>query len=248
MVRLESVVVPVAVVTGAGQRVGLAVARALLHDGFDAVLCAHRSRASAEELATEFRARGRSVTVEATDLADGAAVDALAARIRDRHPEVQLLVHNAGIFEEAPFGSVTRAQYARMQAINVEAPFFLTQGLLAALRAAGDALVVHVTDITADRPISRHAHYSMSKAALAMLTRALTVELGPTVRVCSVAPGYVAFPEGWNEERRERLLQRVPLRRVGAPDDVAQAILFLWRAKYLNGLELPVDGGRQVVL
>ena len=239
---------PVAIVTGAGQRVGLAVARALLEDGFDAVLCAHRSRASAEELAAEFRARGRSVVVEGTDLGDGAAVDELAARIRQRHPQVHLLVHNAGVFEEAPFGTITRAQYDRMQAINVEAPFFLTQGLLAPLRAAGDALVVHVTDITADRPISRHAHYSMSKAALAMLTRALTVELGPTVRVCSVAPGYVAFPEGWDEERRERLLQRGPLRRVGAPDDVAQAILFLWRAKYVNGLELPVDGGRQVVL
>lgn len=239
---------PVAVVTGAGQRVGLAIARALLQDGFDAVLCAHRSADAARQLADEFRTRGRDVTVEQTDLADAAAVDALAARVKARHGQVHLLVHNAGIFEEAPFGGVTRAQYARMQAINVAAPFFLTQGLLDALRAAGDALVVHVTDITADRPISKHAHYSMSKAALAMLTRALTVELGPVVRVCSVAPGFVAFPESWTEERRERLLQRVPLRRVGAPDDVAQAILFLWRAKYLNGIELPVDGGRQVVL
>lgn len=227
---------------------GLAVARALLTDGFDAVLCAHRSTDAALRLADEFRALGRKVTVEHTDLADGAAVDALAVRVRALHPAVHLLVHNAGIFEEVPFSHITRAQFARMQAINVEAPFFLTQGLLEPLRAAGEALVVHVTDITADRPIARHAHYSMSKAALAMLTRALTVELGPTVRVCSVAPGYVAFPEGWTEERRERLLQRVPLKRVGMPEDVAQAILFLWRAKYLNGIELPVDGGRQVVL
>lgn len=238
----------VAVVTGAGQRVGLAVARTVLQEGFDAVLCAHRSSAAAEELAAEFRARGRTVTVESVDLAEGAAVDALAARIRERHPAVHLLVHNAGIFEEAPFGQITRAQYARMQAINLEAPFFLTQGLLEPLRAAGDALVVHITDITADRPISRHAHYSMSKAGLSMLTRALAVELGPSVRVCSVAPGYVAFPENWEPALRERLLQRVPLKRVGSPDDVAQAIVFLWRARYLNGLTLPVDGGRQVVL
>lgn len=239
---------PVAVVTGAGQRVGLAVARALLQEGFDAVLCAHRSMAAAERLAEEFRARGREVTLEQADLADGHAVDALAARIRARHGALNLLVHNAGIFEEVSFEALTRAQFARMQAINVEAPFFLTQGLLAPLRTAGDALVVHITDITADRPINRHAHYSMSKASLDMLTRALTVELAPSVRVCSVAPGYVAFPEAWDEERRQRLLQRVPLRRAGTPDDVAQAILFLWRAKYLDGVTLPVDGGRQVVL
>lgn len=239
---------PVAVVTGAGQRVGLAVARTLLQEGFDAVLCAHRSIAAAEQLAEEFRAQGRSVTLEHADLADAATVDALAERIRRRHPAVHLLVHNAGIFEEVPFEQITRAQYARMQAINTEAPFFLTQGLLEALKLAGDSLVVHITDIAADRPITRHAHYSMSKAALAMLTRALTVELGAGIRVCSVAPGYVAFPEAWGEERRQRLLQRVPLKRVGTPEDVAQAIVFLWRAKYLDGVTLPVDGGRQVVL
>jgi pteridine reductase len=106
---------------------------------------------------------------------------------------------------------------------------------------------VHVTDIAAERPMRGYAHYSVSKAGLSMLTRALAVELSP-IRVCAVAPGTVAFPADFDDAARAAVTRRIPLGRTGTPEDVAQAVLFLTTAPFINGVTLPVDGGRAAVL
>jgi len=237
-----------AFVTGAGIRVGRAIATALARAGYDLVLHANRSVDALAGLAAEARALGRSVSIVAADLADEEAVDRLGAEVRQAHPEIDLVVHNAGIFERVPFAEITRAQYRRMQAINLEAPFFLTRALLPSLQAARSPCVIHVTDIAAERPYAEHAHYSVSKAGLAMLTRALAVELAPHVRVNAVAPGTVAFPPDYDEALREAILARVPLQREGDVYDVARAVLFLAAQPYVTGQVINVDGGRSVVL
>jgi len=237
-----------AFVTGAGIRVGRAIALALADAGYDLVLHANASLQALEEVAAEARRRGRTVDLRTADLSDGAAVDRLAADVRAAHPALDLVVHNAGLFERAPFGTIDRARYRRMQAVNLDAPFFLTQGLLPALRAAAAPCVIHVTDIAADRPYEGYAHYSVSKAGLAMLTRALAVELAPHVRVNAVAPGTVAFPPDFDAAARAAVLARVPLRREGDPEDVARAVVFLAQQPYLTGQVIDVDGGRSVVL
>jgi pteridine reductase len=237
-----------AFVTGAGIRVGRAIALALADAGYDLVLHANASVHALEEVATEVRRRGRRAELHAADLADEAAVDRLAADLRAAHPSLDLVVHNAGIFEHVPFASIDRARYRRMQAINLEAPFFLTQGLLPSLLAAKAPCVIHVTDIAAERPYEGYAHYSVSKAGLLMLTRALAVELGPRVRVNAVAPGTVAFPPDFDAAAREAILARVPLRREGDPTDIARAVVFLAQQPYVSGQVINVDGGRSVVL
>jgi pteridine reductase len=163
------------------------------------------------------------------------------------HPALDVVVHNAAIFEQVPFEQITRAQYERMQKINLEAPFFLTQGLLPALKKARAPVIVHIVDNAAERPMNKYAHYMLSKAGIAMLTKALAVELGPHVRVCGVAPGAVAFPESWSDEQKQQILKRVPLQRAGSPEDIARAVRFLVENDYLSGLIVPVDGGRQAV-
>lgn len=240
-----------AVVTGAGIRVGRAIALGLARDGFDVVLHANRSLVAAQAVAGEIRAMGRQAFVEQADLSDdqdGGAVDQLADRLLAAHPTVDVLVHSAGAFERVPFSRVTRAQYRAMQAVNVEAPYFLTQRLLPSLSRAADPCVVHVVDIAAERPMNRYSHYSVSKAGLHMLTKALAVELGPKVRVNAVSPGTVAFPPGFTAEERAKIVERIPLQREGTADDVAAAVLFLVRSPYISGVVLPVDGGRQAVL
>lgn len=239
---------PIAVVTGAGIRVGRAVALGLARDGYDVVVHANRSLAGAQETAREIKALGRTAWVEQADLADAAAVDALGDRLLEAHPTLDVVVHSAGSFEQVPFAQITRAQYRTMQAVNLEAPFFLSQKLLPALERSTDPSILHIVDIAAERPMNRYAHYSVSKAGLLMLTRALAVELGPKVRVNGISPGTVAFPEDFTPEQREQILRRVPLKREGSPEDIAQAAVFLARAPYLSGVILPVDGGRLAVL
>ncbi|MBF5041524.1 SDR family oxidoreductase [Aggregicoccus sp. 17bor-14] len=238
-----------AFVTGAGVRIGTAIARALARAGYDLALHANRSVAPLEALAEELRAAGTRVSLHTADLSSPDAVDALARELLARYPALDVLVHNAGLFERAPFATVTRAQYRHMQAVNVEAPFFLTQGLLPALKAAPAPLVVHLTDIGGERPVPQYAHYSVSKAALLMLTRALAAELAPHVRVNGISPGTVLFPEDFDEAQRKEVLARIPMGRTGGVEDIARTVVFLAKdTTYITGQVLAVDGGRSAQL
>jgi pteridine reductase len=238
-----------AFITGAGIRIGRAVARALGQAGFDLALHAHRSVGALAEAAEELRGLGRQVFLYSADLSDPLAVDELGARVAAAHPVLDVVVHNAGLFEHVPFGAITRAQYRTMLGVNLDAPFFLTQALLPCLRAGKDPLVVHITDIGGERPVSHYAHYSVSKAGLIMLTRALAVELAPHVRVNAVSPGTVAFPEDFDAEAREAILKRIPMGREGSVEDIARTVVFLAReASYLTGQVIAVDGGRSAQL
>jgi pteridine reductase len=238
-----------AFITGAGIRIGSAVARALGQAGYDLALHAHRSVKSLETLAAELRGLGRQVSLYSADLSDPRGVDELGARVRAAHPTLDVVVHNAGLYERVAFESISREQYRTMLSVNLDAPFFLTQALLPSLRAAVQPLVVHLTDIGGERAVSHYAHYSVSKAALVMLTRALAVELAPHVRVNAVSPGTVAFPESFDVAAREAILQSIPMGREGSVEDVARVVVFLAReAPYITGQVLTVDGGRSARL
>jgi pteridine reductase len=233
-----------AFITGAGVRVGSAVARALGRAGYDLALHANRSLEPLEALADELRELGRAVTLYRADLSDPEAVDALGAEVREAHPALDVVVQNAALYERVAFEDVTREQYRRMQAVNLDAPFFLTQALLPSLRAGTQPLVVHLTDIGGERAVSHYAHYSVSKAGLVMLTRALAVELAPHVRVNAISPGVVVFPEHFDEAARNAQLERVPMGREGTVEDVARTVVFLAKdAPYMTGQILALDGG-----
>ncbi|WIG93519.1 SDR family oxidoreductase [Myxococcus sp. SDU36] len=238
-----------AFITGAGIRIGGAVARALGRAGYDLALHANRSLEPLEALADELRGLGRRVTLHAADLSRPEAVDSLAAQVREAWPALDVVVHNAGLFERTDFAAISRDQYRAMMAVNLDAPFFLTQALLPALRAGEDPLVVHLTDVGGERPVSHYAHYSVSKAGLIMLTRALAVELAPHIRVNAVSPGTVAFPEDFDAEARDAVLRRIPMGREGNVEDIARTVVFLAReAPYITGQVIAVDGGRSAQL
>lgn len=233
-----------AVITGAGVRVGRAIAWALAEAGYDLVVHAHGSRDAALDLCVRARALGRTADVVTADLSTQAGVDALAAAVRARAAALDVLVNSAGAYEAVRFAELGREAYDSMLAVNLSAPFFLTQALLPLLTQAPDPCVVNVTDASVARPYPRYSHYLVSKAGLTMLTRVLALELAPVVRVNAVAPGTVAFPEGFDASKRERILARVPLRREGSPEDVGRAVVFLVRdAPYITGHVLDVDGG-----
>lgn len=192
---------------------------------------------------------GREVGLFFADLSRGEEVDRLAAEVRNSVDALDLVIHNAAIYERIPFAEIDRPRYRRMQAINLEAPFFLTQALLPILEEAASPSVIHIGDIGGERADPGYAHYSVSKAGLLMLTRALAVELAPRIRVNAISPGTVAFPEGLGEEERRAILSRIPLGREGECEDVARTALFLAEdAPYLTGQIIDVDGGRSALL
>lgn len=240
---------PVALVTGAGVRLGRATALELARAGFDLVLHAHGSVDRLAGLGAELAALGRASTTVQADLSDPAGIDAIAAHVRQHHAALDVLVNNAGVFDAVPFAEITRAQYRRTLAINLDAPFFLTQALLPLLQAAPAPCVVNLCDIGGERAVARYAHYGVSKAGLVMLTRQLAVELAPRVRVNGVSPGTVSFPESFTPAEREAHLRRVPAGHEGSPEDVARAVRFLVEGPaYITGQILAVDGGKSARL
>lgn len=233
-----------AVVTGAAIRVGRAIALELAATGFDLVLHYRGSEAAAQEVAAACEALGASVQQVQADLATVAGCEALVAAALAGGASVDLLVNNASIFYPTPFADVTLGDWDAMLNVNLRAPFLLSQGLLGALRASGAGVVVHLCDIGAERPVSGYAPYSVSKAGLVMLVKAMAVELAPAVRTVGVAPGQVIWPEDYGPELREKLAKRIPMARVGEPVEVARLVRFLAvEGGYLNGVVVPVDGG-----
>lgn len=245
---------PTALVTGAGVRVGRAIALELGAHGFDVAVHYRASADRAQEVVDALRRQGSDGFAVQADLERLDGVRSLARAICERWSALHVLVHNASIYYPVPVEDIDEPEWDRMLGVNLKAPFFLTQALLPLLRAADGALVgappgqhglvVHLCDIGAERPVSRHAHYSVSKAGLVMLVKALAVELGPAVRSVGISPGQVAWPEGYDEQLRDRITRRIPLRRVGSPDDVARLVRFLaLEGHYVHGAVLPVDGG-----
>ncbi|TNE90954.1 MAG: SDR family oxidoreductase [Deltaproteobacteria bacterium] len=233
-----------ALVTGAAKRVGRAIALELAGHGYDLAIHYRSSPDAAEDAAEACRALGAAAFTVQADLAEVDACEHVVREVRERWSRLDVLVNNASVFQPVPFEQISVAQFDQMHAVHVRAPFLLSQGLLEPLRASDRPLVLHMCDIGADRPVPGYAHYSASKAALVMLVKAMAVELGPELRVLGISPGQVAWPPDYSDEKRERLRKKIPLQRVGEPEDVARLARFLADdAPYLSGCIIPVDGG-----
>jgi pteridine reductase len=240
---------PVAVVTGGGVRVGRAIALALGEAGFRVWIHYHRSAGAAAEVVGLLGER--CVGAVAADLADEGQRAALCERIVDPQGpaggRVDLLVNNAASFERGEFAERGDADLRRVLEVNLVAPVSLARGLSGALARAGGS-VVNILDVAAYQPWRGYLDHCTAKAGLHMATRALAIELAPAVRVNGVAPGTVAWPEeerfGEGSEALAWIVRAIPLRRIGCPDDVAGAVLFLARSGFINGHVVVVDGGR----
>lgn len=162
---------------------------------------------------------------------------------------LDVLINNASQFYPTEFGQATEAQWDELIAVNLKAPFFLAQTAWPHLKKQNGS-IVNIADIYGDRPLPSYPIYSITKAGLVMLTKALARELGPEVRVNGIAPGVILWPEtGLDEMSKQRIISRTPLKRAGEPADVARTALFLIRdGSYLSGQVIAVDGGRGVVI
>ena len=237
-----------ALITGAARRIGAAIALALHERGCRVLLHYRGSKDEAAALAERLnRVRADSAFLLQADLMAHDGPERLAGQVREVTGHLDVLVNNASRFYPTPVGDVTPETWKDLMGSNLRGPFFLSQALLGELRNGGGA-IINILDIHAERPMRGHSIYCMAKAGLAMMTRTPARELGPEIRVNGVAPGAMLWPENEPSERvKKHILERTALGRMGSPEDIAGAVVFLaLDAPYVTGQVLAVDGGRSL--
>jgi pteridine reductase len=236
----------VALVTGAGRRLGRALAQALANRGMTLALHYKASEEGARSLEREIRAAGGRAACFPADLTSAEAARALPARVAADLGGLHVLVNSAAVMHRLSFEDTTPGQWDSILNLNLRSLFFCAQGAAPALRAARGK-IVNLADLAGLEPWSGFAAHSISKAGVVMLTRVLARSLGPEVTVNAIAPGAVLVPEDYSEDERNRLARSTPLRRLGSPSDVVAALLYLLEAgDFVTGHTLVVDGGRLV--
>lgn len=233
----------VALVTGAGQRVGRAIALGLADDGYVIAVHYNRSSAGASDTVRTIRAAGGSAHAFRADLARTGAPARLIAAVLARFGRLDVLVNSAASLRRTPITRVRERDWDAVLALNLRAPFFLAVAAAPELRRRRGA-VVNISDHMGFEAWPEFVPHGVSKAGVAALTRALAAALAPRVRVNAVAPGFVLAPPGLSRARQRAFARATPLRRIGAPEDVADAVRYLAQAAYVTGEVLFVDGGR----
>lgn len=242
----ESIHDKVALVTGAGRRIGAAIARRLHNEGARIVLHYRSSDRDAHALKSELNsAREDSAILVQCDLLQHRKLPTLIRQAHAVWGRLDILVNNASSFYPTPIERADEEQWDDLIGTNLKAPYFLAQAASPMLREV-QGNIINITDIHADRPLKDHGIYCIAKAGLVMMTRSLARELGPDVRVNGIAPGAVLWPENdIDEVTRQRIMTRTALKRTGCPEDIAKTVVFLVRdADYITGQIVAVDGGR----
>ena len=241
--------VGVVLITGAARRIGAAIARELHAAGLNVVLHYRSSGAEARALEKELnRTRSDSALAIRANLLSVPALEKLSEQAHARWNRLDALVNNASSYFTTPFGQITEEHFDDLIGSNLKAPLFLSQACAARMK---QGVIVNIADIHASVTMKHHAVYCAAKAGLVSLTENLARELAPRIRVNAVAPGHIlwATHNSMSEAQRAAEVARVPLARMGTPEDIAKAVHYLVSpaAAYVTGAVLPVDGGLRLV-
>lgn len=244
----------VVLVTGSGKRIGAAIVRGFHCRGYRVLIHYNHSREEAlalEKLLNEQRAA--SAETLRADLTSAVDVERLALEAQEAFGRLDVLVNNASSFYPTWFGEVKATDWDDLIDSNLRASFFLSQFLSEEIRRRKGA-IINLVDTHADRPLAEHSVYSIAKAGLKAMTKALAEELAPDVRVNGVSPGAILWPQSLEDAedpevqaRRKAIIKAIPVGRLGDPDGIADAVIFLaLDATYVTGQVIKVDGGRSL--
>ena len=231
-----------ALISGGALRIGAQIVRTLHENGYKVIIHCHQSEGIARKLCKELNSgRKDSAQLIVADLRDNEAIKKLTQTIKS----LDLLVNNASVFYPTLKENSTIEDWDKIINVNLRAPFFLAMGLSNVLMM-NQGSIINIVDIHSDRPLKNFSIYNISKAGLKMLTKTLAKELAPNIRVNGISPGSILWPQDdsqLSEKEKIRILDRIPLRRQGSPNDIAQAVLFLANSKYITGQTINIDGG-----
>ncbi|HEY3824116.1 MAG TPA: SDR family oxidoreductase [Bryobacteraceae bacterium] len=238
----------VAIVTGASRGIGRAVAEAFVREGAQVIICGRK----AEALEQAARELGPSVRPIVCHVGRSEQIQAMVEAVTRQFGRIDILINNAGTnVAQLPCLDVDEGMFDKMMEINVKSAFRLTQLIAPGMCERSSGSIVNISSISGVRPQFEGMLYSMTKAALIMMTQSYALELGPKgVRVNAIAPGLIQTTLSeyfWKDEsRREKSIEQQPLRRLGQPTDIAEIAVLLAsdRSSFITGQTLVVDGGR----
>lgn len=237
----------VAVVTGGAVRVGKEIALALGREGANVVVHYHTSSSEARRTVKTILKLGSRALAARADLTKSAQVDRLRQLACDEFGRIDILINNAAVFPRTPFAELTEDDWDFAIDSNLKSVFLCCKAFGDVMLAQQSGCIVNLADVAGLRPWANYLPYSVSKAGVIALTQGLAKALAPHVRVNAVAPGAVMWPQSYTDADKKKRLAKVPLGRVGSPEEVARTVLFLIESDYITGAVVPVDGGRSLV-
>jgi pteridine reductase len=232
---------PLALITGAANRLGKVFALTLARQGFDIVLHYHQSKAQAIQTQVEIESLGRRAILFQADLTEPAQIQSLVSNL----DALDVLVNSAAFMPSGNVDLLTIENWDTSLDLNLRAPFLLAQEC--AKKMNTDGLIVNITDVGAQKAWSRYPSYTVSKAALESLTKILARALAPQIRVNAIAPGFVLQSDIVSDEEWQRLINRIPLKRPARTEEIAFALEFLLKNEYITGQTIVVDGGYSLI-
>jgi len=239
---------PLAVVTGGAHRLGRAFALTLAYEGYAVLMHYHRSSQLAAKTITEIKSFGVPAFSMQADLTQAehvnalfTLVDSLLSRLETQLSGLSVLVNSAAVMPRGNAQTLPVEEWDAALELNLRAPFLCAQQASTRMKRGG--LIVNVSDIGAEKAWSRFPSYTVSKSALESLTKVLARSFAPSVRVNAIAPGLVLPSENVTDEEWDRLVARLPLKRVATTEEIASALEFLLKNEYVTGQTIVVDGG-----
>lgn len=232
----------IALVTGAGRRLGRAITLALAQSGANVAVHYNCSENEAQKAAEQVSALGRRVELFQTDLSDPKQIEEMFVAVEKAFGRLDILVNNAGIHRRTSIEDLTAEHWDAVLAVNARAPALCIRHAVALMPDGG--AIVNITDIAAEKARAGYPAYCASKGAVLALTKSAAKALAPrNIRVNAVAPGVVLWDDEIPEQQKRQILAQVPMKRTGSPEDVAAAVVFLAGHDYITAQTLRVDGG-----
>lgn len=235
-------------ITGAAKRIGKEMALSFFKKGWDIVIHFNTSKDEAESLADQMNAeRFNSAMVVQANLDNTNEVEKLVAKIQSNNISIDALINNASTFYPTPIGTFSEENWDALMGSNLKAPLFLIQSFHKQLKK-NKGFIINITDINVDKALVNHSIYLAAKSGLQTLTKALAKELAPHIRVNAIAPGAILEPPNteWTSEQKNKIIDAVPLKRMGSEKDIVDAAIYLSEAEYVTGQILNIDGGKSL--
>ncbi len=237
----------VALVTGAGKRLGRHIAIALSKNGYDVIVHYNTSREGALQTVKAIQKNSQRAIALKADVTKKSSVQQLVKKAVAHFGRIDLLVNNAGVFVESDFNKISESMWDKTLDINLKGPFLFAQTVEPYMTKQGSGKIINIASLGGIQAWGkRHLPYSVSKAGVIMLTRSLAKSLAPAIHVNAIAPGYIEMDEAASTTTRIPV-ESIPLKRYGTSSDITDMIIFLaTTATYITGQVFAIDGGRSV--
>ena len=235
-------------ITGAAKRIGKEIALTFKELGWNIIIHYNSSKKDADELADQInKDNPNSAKTVQGNLDIKEDVQKILSEVSDAFPSVDLLVNNASTFYPTPIDEISEDHWEKLVGSNLKGPLFLIQGLKEKLKESNGS-IINITDTNLTKGVANYSIYSAAKAGLEAITKGLARELAPEIKVNAIAPGAMLQPPDvtWTEEQKNKVVESIPLKRMGSEKDIANTVKFLAHSEYITGQIIKVDGGRSL--